>query len=824
MTKQADFASGSDSTEPVFSYTVSAGDNDTDGISWAANALSLNGGTIKLMTSVVANRVDAVLTHAAGDAQSGHKVDTPPLLGVRTVDGATLELRYNETLDANSRPAASAFTVTVGGATAPLASSNPVTVSGSTVTLTLATALTLQDTNVRVSYVKPTSNPIQDAGGTDAAAFSNQVVSNRTTDGPTLTAAEVDGTGLVLTFSDPLNTASAPASTAFTVKTGGSAVSQASSGPVAITGSTVTLTLATAVAASDTVTVSYAVPQNNPLQDTDDLDAAAFDDRPVTNRTIAVPDAPDSFGVTAGDAQAELSWSAPFDGNSPITKYRYRYAAGTTVPTTRAWTDVPDSNNDNSLADERNVTVTGLTNETEYTFEIQAVNSAGGGPAASASATPVEDPNLPSQVIDLRAVVGDGTVTLTWVPPLRTGSHGSIDYYEYRYAAGSSVPTSTSWASADAGRHPFTQITGLENGRSYAFEVRAVNKHGYKGPVVTLTARLQARVVQTLPAAPRGLRGNGSLYAEGTRLNPAVTERAQVKLSWDAPSNLGNSLLVRYEYRYAARGESLSSAAWNHGPASERTLTVRNLVVGTTYTFQLRAVTDVGAGRAASVGVTTPRSERLSLSVFTRGSAVEGENLTIGVRRSGRPASDEEVLLAVVEIYDSTLSSYTHKSVDIASGAREGTATFRVPFDGERGASRELEGDAESGQLGSGPRPGRRQPDDLSRGLAVPRHGAGEQPRRAAEGARRDRAGGPAGAAALRRVAGPRRGRAGDGGLRDLRRHGDGGGRLHGDLQYALLRRGRDFQDRLGGGARRCPRRGHRNADVDAQQCAGRGH
>ena len=145
--QRARYASGSDSTELVFSYTVAAGDNDADGISWAADALSLNGGTIKFMTSVVANRVDAALTHAAKTAQSGHKVDTPPLLGLRTVDGATLELKYNETLDMNSTPAASAFTVTVGGTAVPLASGNPVTVSGTKVILTLATALTLQDTN-----------------------------------------------------------------------------------------------------------------------------------------------------------------------------------------------------------------------------------------------------------------------------------------------------------------------------------------------------------------------------------------------------------------------------------------------------------------------------------------------------------------------------------------------------------------------------------------------------------------------------------------------------------------------------------------------------
>ena len=102
VTKQAAYASGSDSTELVLSYTVAAGDNDADGISWAADALSLNGGAIKFMTSVVANRVDAALTHAAKTAQSGHKVDTPPVLSTRTVDGAALVLTYNEALDMGS--------------------------------------------------------------------------------------------------------------------------------------------------------------------------------------------------------------------------------------------------------------------------------------------------------------------------------------------------------------------------------------------------------------------------------------------------------------------------------------------------------------------------------------------------------------------------------------------------------------------------------------------------------------------------------------------------------------------------------------------------
>ena len=179
VTQQAAYASGSDSAALVFSYTVAAGDNDADGISWSADALSLNGGTIKFMTSIVANQVDAALTHAAGDAQSGHKVDTPPVLSTRTVNGAALVLTYNEALDTGSAPASSAFTVKVGSTAVSLATSNPVAVSGRTVTLTLAAAVTASDT-VTVSYAVPTSNPLQDAGGMDAPAFTDLAVTNGT--------------------------------------------------------------------------------------------------------------------------------------------------------------------------------------------------------------------------------------------------------------------------------------------------------------------------------------------------------------------------------------------------------------------------------------------------------------------------------------------------------------------------------------------------------------------------------------------------------------------------------------------------------------------
>ena len=98
---------------------------------------------------------------------------------------------------------------------------------------------------------------------------------------PMFMSAAVDGAALTLTFSEDLDAESVPAAGDFTVTVGGEArgVSE-----VSVSGSDVTLTLASAVMAGDEVTVSY-TPGDNPIRDGDGLEAAAISDAQVTNNT-----------------------------------------------------------------------------------------------------------------------------------------------------------------------------------------------------------------------------------------------------------------------------------------------------------------------------------------------------------------------------------------------------------------------------------------------------------------------------------------------------------------------------------------------------------
>ena len=97
------------------------------------------------------------------------------LLESAAVNGASLTLTFDRTIDTDSKPAADAFTVTVAGTDQ---TPTAVAISGSTVTLTLGTAATSGQT-VTVSYARPGENPLQH-NDAQTPSFSGESVTNNT--------------------------------------------------------------------------------------------------------------------------------------------------------------------------------------------------------------------------------------------------------------------------------------------------------------------------------------------------------------------------------------------------------------------------------------------------------------------------------------------------------------------------------------------------------------------------------------------------------------------------------------------------------------------
>ena len=96
----------------------------------------------------------------------------------------------------------------------------------------------------------------------------------------------------------------------------------------------------------------------------------------VTPTAPTAPAAPTGVTATAGNASAQVSWTAPANGGSAITSYTVTPFIGTTAQTPTTVTGSPPATS---------VNVTGLTNGTAYTFTVSATNAVGTGPASAAS-------------------------------------------------------------------------------------------------------------------------------------------------------------------------------------------------------------------------------------------------------------------------------------------------------------------------------------------------------------------------------------------------------------------------------------------------------
>ena len=186
----------------------------------------------------------------------------------------------------------------------------------------------------------------------------------------------------------------------------------------------------------------------------------------VAATPLARPAAPNLL-ATAGNGQVALSWTNP--GNNTITKYQYRRKTGT--GTYGNWTDIGGSSWTTTT-----YTVTGLSNGTQYTMAVRAVNASGEGAVSTVNATPVW-----AAPANLSATPGSGQVTLTWTGP----GDSTITKYQVSTDDGTTfTDIDINGSSAATINHA---VTGLTNGTTYPLALRAANASAH-GAAATVTA------------------------------------------------------------------------------------------------------------------------------------------------------------------------------------------------------------------------------------------------------------------------------------------------------------------------------------------------
>ena len=360
--------------------------------------------------------------------------------------------------------------------------------------------------------------------------------------------------------------------------------------------------------------------------------------------TPTVPGPPESLTATVGDTVVVLNWDEPgIDGGTVITRYEYRHAAATT------WTPVGTA---------RFVRVTGLTNDTQYAFEVRAVNSVGAGTAATVTATPTP-PTVGTLVSNAgKARANDSDKILA--QQFTTGGN-TLDYLlsavHIRATDTTGARTVNTYVTIkdDAGGVPGTEVGRLNNPATFAHG-EDPNRHSDDPNTFAATGsiRLAATTaywvvvneesegsrlhiaVTTADAEDSGALLGWSI-ANGRKQKNAKTDSwgndgavllmdlrghvatdpavvpgppqslttAQgdtlVELYWNAPASDGGTAITKYQYRYSA-GSTVGVGATTWAPVGRtaRSVRVTGLTNGTPYAFEVRAVNSVGAGTAAT--------------------------------------------------------------------------------------------------------------------------------------------------------------------------------------------------------------------------------
>ncbi|XP_025414614.1 Down syndrome cell adhesion molecule-like protein Dscam2 isoform X28 [Sipha flava] len=221
------------------------------------------------------------------------------------------------------------------------------------------------------------------------------------------------------------------------------------------------------------------------------IDTAAFtcvatnsfgsDDSSIQLIVQEVPEIP--FGLKVLDKSGrtvQLSWLAPYDGNSPITRYivEYKLLKGT-------WES--DVQKGEATGDKTEMSVVNLHPATTYHFRIVAENGVGVS-KPSDPVTIITSEEAPSgKPTSVRVdPIDENTLKVMWKAPERSDWNGEIQGYYVGYKQSSLVDSKfvfeTVEFSKEEGKEHYFEILNLKTYTQYTIVVQAFNKLG-AGPM-----------------------------------------------------------------------------------------------------------------------------------------------------------------------------------------------------------------------------------------------------------------------------------------------------------------------------------------------------
>jgi glucose/arabinose dehydrogenase len=260
-----------------------------------------------------------------------------------------------------------------------------------------------------------------------------------------------------------------------------------------------------------------------------------------------------------------LSWNAPVSGDLPFI-YQVLYS-------------VHGANNFNTYgltANTNSQTVVGLLPNTNYDFEVFAINAASNGLASSIATASTTGIVIPGVVTGVNATAETPfTVTLTWNAPVGGSPpiNYQINYRTHNAASWVAYPTTASATTAI--------VSGLNPATNYDFQINAFNTagNGLSSSVFTVSTLILLNPGQVVSLAI------------------VATTASSVSLTWLPPS-VGTQPFT-YQTQFRVNGQTAWISFAQISAVTSQTVTGLN--TSTNYDFQVYAINQGGNGQPSSI-------------------------------------------------------------------------------------------------------------------------------------------------------------------------------------------------------------------------------
>ncbi|WP_261808006.1 fibronectin type III domain-containing protein [Paenibacillus sp. N3.4] len=356
----------------------------------------------------------------------------------------------------------------------------------------------------------------------------------------------------------------------------------------------------------------------------------------ITSTAVTLPwpgaAAPSEESVTAGDGHVLLTWSEVY-GSVSYAVYQ-RTASGTYGAAVATVTGLVYD-------------IAGLTNGATYYFVVKAMNPSGISAASNeVSATPqVPSPGVP--VLQPAKAV-NAQVSLTWNPVI-----GSTGYKIFKSTTSGAYGLEATTVSGSVYSY---DVTGLTNGTTYYFVVKAINPGGSSAASNEVSATPTARA--TVPGAPAGV--------------TAAAGDGQATISFTLPMDNGGSAITRYEVTASPGNITVAGAA--------SPITVTGLSNGTAYTFTVKAVNSVGKSAASTVSnIVTPRSSSSEDPAPTQPAPPSTPNTGVEVLVNGRAENAGTATTTTLNGQTVTIVAVDSKKLEDKLAAEGNHAVITIP-------------------------------------------------------------------------------------------------------------------------------------------------